>query len=260
MAEPALDLLAPVPGFAILELSSRCNLRCTYCGVSQPGYAGLDLALDPAEVIAQLRALGVTSALISGNGESTVAPGWHRVAEALLDAGIAIRMTTNLARRASGAELAVLARMDAITVSCDTVDAELFARLRPPARFDELCANLAALRAHLPPRGGRRPVLAVHCVFTDRVVDGIADLVRWAAREELDTVALVNWLEYPALDPAFVLRHPAHVDATHATRRIDEAREVARELGVDFHVMAGLDAELAAGLERERRSRAHRGI
>lgn len=256
MSEHAPDLLAPCPGFAILELSSRCNLGCAYCGVSQPGYAGRDLSVDPVQVIAELRTLGVSSVLISGNGESTVAPGWHLVAEALLDAGIAIRMTTNLARRPTDSELAVFARMEAITVSCDTVDAELFARLRPPARFADICANLAALRAALPPRGTPRPALAVHCVFTDRVVDGIADLVRWAAREELDTVALVNLFEYPDLDPDFPLRHPARVDAGHAARRIDEARSLAEELGITFHVMPGLHADLEEALESERRAAA----
>lgn len=241
-----LDLLAPVPRFVILELTTRCNLRCLYCALSQPEFHGRDLDFDREAMIAELARLGVHNVQISGHGEATVVPRWHVVARALQDAGIRIQLTTNLAKRLSDEELAVFAVMQCITVSCDTVDPELFHKLRRPARFDQMLTNLARLKSVLAPRGPGRPFLAINCTFSDRVVDGLPALLRWARDNEFDAVSLVNLFEYPAVIPDFPVRHPKHVDPARAIQRIHEGATLARELGLEFNVMDGLSAELEA--------------
>ncbi|MEO6708728.1 MAG: radical SAM protein [Planctomycetota bacterium] len=237
-------LLEPLPGFLILELTTRCNLRCVYCAVSQPEYVGRDLQLDVASTLAAIRELGVGEVQLSAHGEATLVPGWHDIARALEDAGLRVLLTTNLSKRFSLEELAALARMQTIAVSIDTADPELFARLRRPARFERLCENLAHLRAHLPPRTAARPYLAVNCTFSEPVVDGLPELVRWAAREEFDAVSLVNLVVYPTVDPGFPVQHPARVDAERAAARIDEAQAIAHQLGLAFNVMDGLRSAL----------------
>ncbi|HTF89753.1 MAG TPA: radical SAM protein [Planctomycetota bacterium] len=242
-------LLEPLPGFLILELTTRCNLKCLYCAVSQPGYIGRDLQVDMPATLEAIRELGVGEVQLSAHGEATLVPGWHDIARALEDAGLRVLLTTNLSKRFSPEELAAFARMQTIAVSIDTVNPELFARLRRPARFERLCENLAHLRAHIPARGAARPYLAVNCTVSEHVIDGLSDLVRWAAREEFDAVSLVNLVVYPTVDPEFPVRHPARVDPARATARIDEAQALAHQLGLAFNVMEGLRTALAEARE-----------
>jgi MoaA/NifB/PqqE/SkfB family radical SAM enzyme len=243
-------MLQALPGFLILELTTRCNLRCLYCALAQPDFHGRDLEFDPAQIVRQVLELGIRAVQVSGHGEATIVPGWHKVARAFQDAGVTVQLTTNLSKRLSPAELEAMALMQCITVSCDTVDAELFARLRRPARFERMVENLVRLRAHLPARGEGRPHLAINCTFSDRVVDGLPDLMHWAAREEFDALSLVNLFEYPAVEPDFPVRHPASVDPARAWARIAEAQALAPKLGLEFHVMDGLVSALEEALAR----------
>lgn len=244
------DLLEPTPRFVILELTTRCNLRCLYCALSQPSFHGRDLEFDRDAMIAELARIGVRNVQISGHGEATIVPQWHVIARSLQDAGIRIQLTTNLAKQLSAEELAVFTRMQCITLSCDTVDPELFHKLRRPARFDQMTANLARLKSVLAPRGPERPFLAINCTLSDRVIDGLPALLTWARDNEFDAVSLVNLFEYPAVDPDFPVRHPKHADPAHANQRIREAAQLARELGLEFNVMDGLSAELEAAVQR----------
>ena len=244
-----VDLLAPVPRFVMLELTTRCNLRCLYCALSQPEFHGRDLDFDRDAMIAELARLGVRNVQISGHGEATIVPGWHVVARALQAADIRIQLTTNLTKKLSAEELDVFAKMQAITLSCDTVDPETFHRLRRPARLEQVRANLARLKAHLPPRGSGRPFMAVNCTYSDRVVDGLPELLAWARAEDFDAVSLVNLFEYPTVEADYPVRHPKNADPARAIRRIHEAAAIARELGLEFNVMDGLIAELEEAVQ-----------
>jgi MoaA/NifB/PqqE/SkfB family radical SAM enzyme len=246
--DPAL--LAPLPGFLILELTTRCQLRCLYCALSQPGFHGRDLEFDRERLLAELDELGIRHVQVSGHGEATIVPGWHLVAAALQDAGIRVQLTTNLAKRLAPEELAVFRRLQCITVSCDTVDPVLFERLRRPAKFERMEENLARLLEQLPARGAERPHLAINCTYSAPVVDGLPELLRWGSARGFDAVSLVNLFEYPAVDPAFPVLHPARVDPARALQRIGEAAALARELGLEFHVMDGLHTELEEALAR----------
>jgi molybdenum cofactor biosynthesis enzyme MoaA len=238
------DLLEPRCKFVILELTTRCNLRCLYCALSQPSFHGHDLEIDRSGIIEEFVRMGVEDVQISGHGESTIVPGWTEVAGALERAGIRVNLTTNLSRRLSSEEIAVLAGMKCITVSCDTCDPALFARLRRPARLERVEENLALLERAFSRHESRRPYMAINCTLSAPAVPGLADLVRWAGTRGFDAISLVNLFEYPTVDPDFPVRHPANVDPRATIAKIREAREIGLDLGLDFHVMDGLSARL----------------
>jgi molybdenum cofactor biosynthesis enzyme MoaA len=246
------DSLRPLTEFVIIELTTRCNLRCVYCALSQPEFHGQDLAFDRAAIVDGLRRAGVSRVQISGHGESTIVSGWHEFSRLLRDAGFAVEVTTNLSKVLAPEELVELSAMRSITMSCDTVDPELFARLRRPAKLERVEENVARLLSRLPPRGEGRPYLAINCTLNDRVVgiEGVQGLVRWASAREFDCVSLVNLVDYPSVDPNFPVRHPADVDPKAAIAEIEAARRLACELDVDFNVMGGLDFRLEEALQR----------
>lgn len=114
-----------------LELTSRCNLRCVYCHQSSQDFHGQDMPVHVIdELIDQLITLGIKGVSLTGRGENTFLPGWERYAERFLDHGIKVSIITNLARPISDRESRLFARMAEVCVSIDSLDRDVFKRLR----------------------------------------------------------------------------------------------------------------------------------
>ena len=126
MSNPAsIDLLRP---FAVrqlrLALTTRCNLRCVYCAVSQLDYHAEDMPIELAHesiklVIDAAKTDKPSIVHVNGHGETTFRPGWMELCRQLLDEDLPLGLTTNLARAYPQPELDVLARMNTIFVSID---------------------------------------------------------------------------------------------------------------------------------------------
>src|SRR5688572_799311 len=252
---PTESMLVPRMREVIVEVTSRCNLRCLYCAVSQPGYVGKDLEGDPETILRGILELSPREVQINGHGETTMLPGWIRLSDLLSHSGVPVTLTSNLAREYEPDEIAALARLERLTVSCDTSDPALYARLRRGGRLERIEINLRAIRAAARVRGVRGPKIAINCTFSHLVVSGLSELVRWAKRFDLDAVALTNLELYPGLPGKLVLRHPAQVDPVGAQIAIREARRIARRSGLDFYTMGGLDDDLETAARAVREGR-----
>lgn len=237
-------LLRPRLERVFLELTSRCNVRCIYCPVSLPGYHGEDLELDVTELAAVLRVYQPSEVQLSGHGETTMLPNWVFAARTLLEAGLPLSLTTNLAKRFAPDELEVLARLAVLRVSVDTCDAELLARLRRGVRLERIEETLAALRELGRARNFEPPYLQISCTFSDVVVEGLPELVRWCKRWRADALGLVNLVLHEPVPGAIAIRHPSQADPRRALERIDEARRIADELGIALSVIPGLQESL----------------
>lgn len=233
-------LLEPGLKYVMLELTSRCNLRCVYCAVSQPDFHGLDITLGFDRLRAELGCEGPIEIQMNGHGETTIVRDWERLARELLDDGHRLSLTSNLAIPLREIELQVIARMERVTVSLDTCDPELLAKLRRGSRLEKIEANLRRIREQARASGTLRPYVAINCTFTDRVVEGLPALVEWAAAHDLQCVALTNLVEYPDVDPSMPVRHPSETNPVRALEVVHLARERATQLGLDFHAMDGL--------------------
>ena len=234
-------LLRPHLRRVMLELTTRCNLRCTYCAVSHPDYVSRDLAFDAREVANSVAWLRPHEVQISGHGETTIAAGWLDLARDLLELGYPLSITTNLAKRLRDEEVEVLARFASITVSCDSPDPETFAAIRRGGKLEKLDENLARIARAADPDPTKRPYIALNCVLSDRNVTQLPDLVDWAADRDLKCVSLTHLVSHEALiDEA--PGHPTNVPG--AWRYVDEARERARRRKLDFNVMGGLEDAL----------------
>lgn len=223
-----------------IELTSRCNARCVYCGVSQPWYHGHDLELDEQALLELLAGQHPLEVRLSGNGETTMLPHWSRIARALLERGYELTLNTNFAKRLSDDELDVLARFRSLEISCDSTDPRLLATVRRGVRLDHIEANLAGVHAAAGRARRDPPYLNVGCTLTDLTLPGLPDLVRWTKRHGAHAVGIVNMERYPAPDGAVEFRHPAEGDPRRALAILEEARALARELGLAFFVQPGL--------------------
>lgn len=135
-----------------LDLTTRCNLRCVYCAVSHPEYQGRDMADDAAaravQLISQIAAHNPLDPVdVNGHGETTYRDGWEILCARLLDRGVPLRITTNLAKPYSPAELEVLARMRTIAISIDTDDRALLRAVRRHVDLHNIISNVVMIRA-----------------------------------------------------------------------------------------------------------------
>ena len=239
---PAFDLFNARPRLAIIELTSRCNLRCVYCAVNQSDYRAQDLGGLVEDWLDPLIRLHPREVQISGHGETTILPGWHRTARRLMERGLTLSLSTNMARPFGPEELDVLSRMAKIDVSCDTADPELFASIRRGGELIQLERNLSALVELCRTRSRQQPYIAISAVLTDLTAEGLPALALWAARQGVSGLflaGLVTHAESPGSEAP--LRRPAPVEPDRAARSIADVRRVAEELGLDLNVMSGLE-------------------
>lgn len=212
------DLLTPATTETVyLELTSRCNLRCTYCAVSQPTYDGSDLPLERFDgFLEEMRQRRVQIIVMNGHGESSIVTGWEALADRLADAGFRLHITTNLAKRLTPAEISVLSRFEKIYISLDTVDPELCASLRRGARLDAIFDNLAAIRKHAAERR-RKPEIGVSVVVSDQSAPGLPALIQEMWSRGATVFRFGDLAEYPPIEGALTARHLSALSSTELT-------------------------------------------
>jgi len=220
-APPVEDLItSPTTDTIFLELTSRCNLRCTYCAVSQPTYRGIDLALDGFDnFVQQMRRRGVRLITMNGHGESTIIRDWEVYSDRLADAGFRLHITTNMAKRLTPAEIAALSRFERILVSFDTVDPALVAQLRRGTNLDTILGNIAAVQQFAAARR-RTPVIGISCTVGDLSALTILELVEACLARDIRLFRFGDLAEYERIEGVTWMRHVS----TLGDERLAEAR------------------------------------
>lgn len=132
-----------------IGITNRCNLRCIYCNQSVLAEVNPYFKLDfPEEEILNTLEMfverGVTCLETGAFGEATIHPKWgelfwdfHR-----RHPEVSLALTTNLCREYSQEEIELLAEHSTLRVSMDTLNPELFAKIRVNGKLDLLLRNL----------------------------------------------------------------------------------------------------------------------
>jgi len=144
-SQDALHRLAIVT----LYVTERCNSRCVTCDYWRHGRDMMTLESVQALLpdLGQLR----TDIVVLSGGEPLLNPDWATIGQALRNNGQKVWLLT------SGLSLAKHARQaaklfDAITVSLDGTDREIYQRIRGLDAFDKVCEGIRAAASNgLPP-------------------------------------------------------------------------------------------------------------
>ncbi len=193
-----------------LEFTSRCNLRCVYCAVSQPEYDGRDMDTSGFdEVLNTMRARDVQKVTVSGHGETTLLTDWYRRVDDLATSGFSLSIITNFARLLSAEELAAMARISVITVSIDTHRPELLRQIRRRVSLGNILINMAATVAKAAELGLPAPFFVWSCVPNDKVAPDIVDYVRFGLACGVRMYHFCNLSKYPDVDDAENVEHVA---------------------------------------------------
>lgn len=252
------DLLTDRIETVLFTATTNCNLRCTYCGVSLPTYHGADFDFTKVERLAeQMAAAHVRSVQINGHGETTMLPGWENYCRHFVDRGIGVAITSNFSFIYSAAEIDVLARMEWITVSIDTVDRELLRRVRRKVDLRTIIYNMQAIRLRAVSAYDRYPVFNWQCTLTDMVVGGLRDWVQMGMLNGVEHFTLGNLVAHTGLAEVLAkegAQNPRHVaelgkdELIAACHTIGEARRLAYEGGADMTIQPGIAEGINARL------------
>ena len=207
-----------------ISLTDKCNLRCTYCMPAE-GLAWLTRVerLHDDEILHLARVfvdLGVTSVRLTG-GEPLVHPTLVEVIGRLaaLQPRPEISLTTNGISLAEKAADLVVAGLDRINVSVDTLDRDRFISLTRRDRLDDVLAGVAAAAA-----AGLQP-LKINAV-----------LVRGSNMAEAPR--LLDWALRSGYRLRFIEHMPLDADHTWSMDEMVTAGEMLELLERDYKLVA----------------------
>jgi molybdenum cofactor biosynthesis enzyme MoaA len=188
-----------------LDLTSRCNLRCVYCPVSHKSYVGKDMSegmVDRliAEIVALHRFHPLNGVDVNGHGETTYAPNWWKACFALIDFGIPLWLTSNLAKSFTAIELEALGCMQKIVVSIDSADHKILRRIRRRVDLKQIVLNVSAIRATALRMHRLAPMFAFQCGLYDQNTLDLPDLARLAVVLGVRHVSFWNLFDHGYAD------------------------------------------------------------
>jgi MoaA/NifB/PqqE/SkfB family radical SAM enzyme len=229
---------------AHVEFTSRCNLRCVYCGVSQPQYKSADLDEETIKkTIAILKKRNINVVCVNGHGETTIYKDWHRHCNQLLEAGTSLHIISNFAKEFSNEELKTLSRFKSIEISCDTCDPQLFKQLRRGADLKTICLNILRLRAMCTKNRSRAPSISFSCVVSDQNIFQLPDYVLFGKTLGVNYFNFCNLSKYPDLEG---IPNPKHISQLPAELLIKAEESLTKTFSllqrekIDFHTQQGL--------------------
>jgi len=233
-----IDLFGP--GARMLRIATsfttRCNLRCVYCpeGSHPESFYG---EMSPElldHLIAYAKQKG-SYVDISYYGDSTFHEDFGEYARRILDEGVELALTSNLARLFRDDEIAVLARCRKVAFSFDTQDRDAAKAIRKGLDLRTLVFNLMRIRAHCLKNSMPVPPFNLHAVLVDATVDDLPNTVAFAAAMGLQSVGCNELADFEgALGNLRNIADLRGDELRHAIIRINESAELAKRLGIDF--------------------------
>ncbi len=174
-ATPALPWTTPL-GFAVLELTNRCNLRCPHCASNSGPPRKNELTTQEwLTVIDDMAALGGQEITLIG-GEVFLHPDWLSIARHVSDVGMELAIVTNgLLVSDAVFEQLLTVPLARLGVSLDGSTPDMYRRVRGVDGFDRVWGLLQRFRDH-----GHAPVSAITTVSRVNYgdVERLAELMR----------------------------------------------------------------------------------
>jgi MoaA/NifB/PqqE/SkfB family radical SAM enzyme len=177
-----------------IEVTNKCNLRCSYCPKSDDLYEALpgnntdmsDQAIG--RLYHYCKTHGIRNVSLSGVGETAMLAGWHkRLAQFLDDPEIDSHLVSNFARILSDEELEALTKLRNLQISFDSAEVEMVRKLRSKADLRTITYNITRLRQKARELG-RCPTIDVNCTLSRENIGHVAKLAGFCRELGVDRV------------------------------------------------------------------------
>ncbi|HEY3384850.1 MAG TPA: radical SAM protein [Vicinamibacterales bacterium] len=187
----------------ILELTDSCNLRCRYCHQSMPEFTATRVMTSELfdAVVDHLRRYPEAVVDLTGAGDLTAAPDWCARCKRLLDLGVRLATTVNLARLLTPDEVETLSKVSWLNVSIDCLDIDVLRSLRRSADARTIVYNLMAVRtAQILRSDGQARRLSILAVLSADAVTHLDRLAAFGSAVGADSLGIRDLVEYPTID------------------------------------------------------------
>lgn len=193
--------LAPLPLRSLrLDINEQCNLRCTYCAVSQPNYQGKSMAPETFEAAVKLISGNPNLRVdLNGHGETSFHPKWLEYVTKLNPLKVYCTILSNFAKIFTPEEIDAFARMQEIQISIDSTDEAMLKAIRRKVSFTTIRLNVASIRQRAQVLG-RQPMWSISCGVYDQNIHELDKLASFAILEKFNHVTFWNLVEYPQLE------------------------------------------------------------
>jgi putative metalloenzyme radical SAM/SPASM domain maturase len=188
------------PSKLFVEVTTRCNLRCSMCPREAPGGAIRDGDMTAETFARLLPAFSRLEALVlNGIGEPLLHPRLEAFVEeakrAMPASGWVGFQTNGQLLGPQRARSLAQAGVDRICISADAVSPELFSTLRRGGQQEKVATATASLHAAARERG--RPIsVGLEFVAMRSNLRQLPELVRWGARNGIGFVIVTHMLPY----------------------------------------------------------------
>lgn len=173
-----------------IGFSNRCNLRCLYCNQStcaetNPFYKAefpYEYARLALEYVVDK---GVKTIISSVEGEITIYRHWYELYSEFvkIHPDIRLTITTNLNREYNEEEIELLARHAVLDVSCDSLDPEIYSRIRVNGNLSLLLENLTKIKKKKEELNITDTIITIHIVVCN---------LTWESLEQISEYAFQN--------------------------------------------------------------------
>jgi MoaA/NifB/PqqE/SkfB family radical SAM enzyme len=197
---PSPDPLDPLPiAHVRIDINEKCNLRCDYCAVSSPSYAGVEMEEELFERIVPLLANEPGAIVhVNGHGETTFHPKWVAWCRRIVEAGHRPYIITNLAKHYTDAELGLLAEFRVIEVSLDSDDSEMMKRIRKAVQVEKVFETIQRIREMTARRASSHvPKFSMSIGVYDPSIWTLERFVRRLVDMNISTITFWDLVEYP---------------------------------------------------------------
>lgn len=222
-----------------VDVNEECNLRCTYCAVSQPGYAGKRMEAQVLDAVLDM--IGESPHVrvdLNGHGETSFHPKWVDFVERIHALEVEATILSNFAKIFSPAEVDAFARMGVIQISIDSVDEHLLRNIRRKVSLATIRLNIRNIRSRASALG-LSPRWSISCGVYDLNLASLPGLARFAIDERFEMVTFWNLIEYPVIEGALM---PKPLSSLPEVRRAEALRQVSmvvatlREAGITVEI------------------------
>lgn len=229
-----------------IELTSKCNLRCTYCSVPHSETYG-DQHISEARLNKlknMMNGRQVTTLSLSGRGELTYIENWQEMVEPFLRTGVATHTVTNLAKPMTWEECVCLARFTSLTFSIDTVDREVTKKVRKGEDLRTVLYNIDMIKAAATYLGKDHLPFHVIAVVTKSNIFGLKKLaclmVAIGARGLNLQDLVIDYSQNVETVDIQHIKHLSRAELQRATQEVNECGEILAKNNIGFSVYESL--------------------
>lgn len=208
------DILSPLPTEVVcVSVTDKCNLRCVYCSVSHPDYAGKhmkDHVFDEAlEYIYKSKPDARVE--LFGHGETTFHPKWRTYCRKAIDSGRKIHFVTNLASQLKDEDFDLLAKFDSIWVSLDSNDEQMMMKIRRKIKPKVVFDRIEKIRESAKRQNIKGPEISITVVVYDPSIWTITAFVEEVINIKIDGMNFQTLIELPQSQKGLV-RNISHLN------------------------------------------------